>query len=347
MSGDAHRSSAEPRPSAAADVSFSSFSEGRRQEESSSLAESRGSGASWSERGERLKERFLTPGRKSEDGSSTDVASDKKPRSGMRRSGGGGGFLRDGIFGNGTPSSTEKSSERKEGKRRLENGGLQVENKRLAGSRLSGDSSIRSSPLSQEVPTIQPAHDGAQDQHTNLRPITSMDPAQLVQMALSLSESRKRHASGFLPVPMAVPRTRNVSDSSDKHSTVRTRGPDRPRLTSQFHTPSPVSSSRSRDRQSMPSANAIDDNVLYTFSPATLVRAEKTRKYFELANEHRRLLQLLPPLKPDAESAANYRFESRSSPGYTAPDVRRVCAIASLSIRWGYCAPAKVLRSGR
>jgi hypothetical protein len=35
-------------------------------------------------------------------------------------------------------------------------------------------------------------------------------------------------------------------------------------------------------------------------------------------------LQLLPPLKPDAESAANYTFESRSSPGYTAPDIRRV-----------------------
>jgi hypothetical protein len=324
MSGDAHRSSAEPRPSAAADVSFSSFSEGRRQEESSSLAESRGSGASWNERGERLKERFLTPGRRSEDGSSTDVASDKKRRSGMRQSGGGGGFLRDGIFGNGTPSSTEKSSERKEGKKRLENGGLQVENKRLAGSRLSGDSSIRSSPLSQEVPTSQPAHDGAQDQPTNPRPTTSMDPAQLVQMALSLSESRKRHASGSLPVPMAVPRTRNVSGSSDKYGTVRTRVLDRHRLSSQLHTPSPVSSSLSRNHQSLPSANAIDDNVLYTFSPATLARAEKTRKYFELANEHRRLLQLLPPLKPDAESAANYRFESRSSPGYTAPDVRRV-----------------------
>jgi hypothetical protein len=325
MSGDAHRSSAEPRPSAAADVSFSSFSEGRRQEESSSLAESRGSGASWSERGERLKERFLTPGRKSEDGSPTDVASDQKRRSGMRKSGGGGGgFLRDGIFGNGTPSSTEKGTERKEGKRRFENGSLQVENKRLAGSRLSGDSSIRSSPLSQEIPTSQPAHDGVQDQHTNPRPTTTMDPAQLVQMALSLSESRKRHASGSLPVPMAVPRTRNVSGSSDKYGTVRTRGPDRPRMTSQFHTPSPGSSSRSRDRQPMPSANAIDDNVLYTFSPATLARAEKTRKYFELANEHRRLLQLLPPLKPDADSAANYRFESRSSPGYTAPDVRRV-----------------------
>jgi len=323
MSSDANRSSAEPRPSAAADVSFSSFAEGRRQQgESSSLAESRGSGERWSERGERLKERFLTPDRRSEDGSGADAGNEKKRRSGIRKSGGG-GFLRDGIFGNGTPTSTEKSSERKEGKRKMELGGLQVEDKRLAGSRLSGDSSIRSSPLSREVSISQPTHNGAQDQLADPRP-TNMDPAQLVQMALSLSESRKRHVSGSLPVPIAVPRNRNVSGSSDKYGTVRTRGTDRPRLSSQFNTPSPVSSSRSRDRQPAPSANAIDDNVLYTFSPATLARAERTRKYFELANDHRRLLQLLPPLKPDAESAANYTFESRSSPGYTAPDIRRV-----------------------
>ena len=327
MSGDANHSSAEPRASAAADVSFSSFSEGRRQQgESSSLAESRGSGERWSERGERLKERFLTPDRRSEDDSGADAGSEKKRRSGFRKSGGG-GFLRDGIFGNGTPTSTEKGSERKDGKRKMELGGSQAENKRLAGSRLSGDSSVRSSPLSQEISISQPALDGAQDQQNNSqnnsRP-TTMDPAQLVQMALSLSESRKRHASSSLPVPMAVPRSRNVSGSSDKYGTVRTRGTERPRLSSQFNTPSPVSSSRSRDQQSAPSANAIDDNVLYTFSPATLARAEKTRKYFELANEHRRLLQLLPPLKPDAESAANYTFESRSSPGYTAPDIRRV-----------------------
>lgn len=323
MSGDANHSSAEPRASAAADVSFSSFSDGRRQQgESSSLADSRGSGERWSERGERLKERFLTPDRRSEDGSAADAGSEKKRRSGFRKSGGG-GFLRDGIFGNGTPTSTEKGSERKEGKRKMEVGGSQAENKRLAGSRLSGDSSIRSSPLSQEVSISQPAHDGAQDQHTNSRP-TTMDPAQLVQMALSLSESRKRHASSSLPVPMVVPRSRNVSGSSDKYGTVRTRGTERPRISSQFNNPSPSSSNRSRSQQPAPSANAIDDNVLYTFSPATLARAEKTRKYFELANEHRRLLQLLPPLKPDAESAANYTFESRSSPGYTAPDIRRV-----------------------
>jgi len=324
MSGDATRPSAEPRQTAAADVNFSSFSDSRRQGASSSLAESQGSGEKWIEKGERLKERFLTPDRRSEEGNNDEDGSEKKrsSRIGKSGTGSGGGFLRDSIFGNGTLLSTQKSSDRKEGKRKLDYAGLQAENKRLAGSRLSGDSSVRSSPLSREVSISQSAQNDVHDANTEPRP-TTMDPAQLVQMALSLSESRKRHTSGSLPVPIAVPRARNVSGAHDKYGTVRTRGSDRPRSASRFD-PSPASSSHSRDRQSTPSASAIDDNVLYTFSPATLARAEKTRKYFELASEHRRLLECLPPLKPDAQATANYTFESRSSPGYAQPDIQRV-----------------------
>lgn len=325
MSGDATRPSAEPRQTAAADVTFSSYSDGRRQGASGSLAESQGSGEKWIEKGERLKERFLTPDRRSEEGSGDEDGSEKKRSIRIRKTGGGGGggFLRDSIFGNGTLLSTEKSSDRKEGKRKLEHAGSQAENKRLASSRLSGESSVRSSPLSREVSINQPTQNDAHDAHTESRP-SAMDPAQLVQMALSLSESRKRHTSGSLPVPIAVPRARNISGAHDKYGTVRTRGSDRARSGSRFD-PSPASSSHSRDRQSTtPSASAIDDNVLYTFSPATLARAEKTRKYFELASEHRRLLEYLPPLKPDAQAAGNYTFESRSSPGSAQPDIKRV-----------------------
>ena len=263
----------------------------------------------------------MTPDRRSEEGSGDEDGSEKKRSSRIRKSGtsSGGGFLRDSIFGNGTLLSTDKASDRKEGKRKLDYAGLQAENKRLAGSTLSGDSSVRSSPLSREVSISQPAQN---DVNTEPRSST-MDPAQLVKMALSLSESRKRHTSGSLPIPIAAPRVRNISGAHDKYGTVRTRGSDRARSSSRFD-PSPVSSSHSRDRQSTPSASAIDDNVLYTFSPATLARAEKTRKYFELASEHRRLLECLPPLKPDAQATANYTFESRSSPGYAQPDIQRV-----------------------
>lgn len=324
MSGDAHRSSsAEPRQTPAADVNFSLHSGGRRQQgEGSSLAGSRGSGEKWSEKGERLKEKFLTPDHGSEHGSAGDDGSERKRRSGLRLSGHG-GFLRDGIFGNGTLKSSDGANGHKEGKKSVEKEErLQAGNKRLAGSIISGESSIRSSPLSQEVSISQSSPDRNKDHNATARP-TSMDPAQLVQMALSLSESRKRHTSGSLPIPSATPRSRNVSGAGDKYSTVRTRTSDRPRVSSQFKTPSPGSSSRSRDRQP-PSANAIDDNVLYTFSPATLARAEKARKYFELANEHRRLLEHLPPLKPDASAKGNYTFESRSSPGYAQPEIQRV-----------------------
>jgi hypothetical protein len=322
MSGDVTRPSAEPRQTAAADVTFSSYADGRRPGASGSLAESQGSGEKWIEKGERLKERFLTPDRRSEEGSGEEDGSEKKRSSRIKKSGGGGGFLRDSIFGNGTLLSTEKSSDRKEGNRKLDHVGLQAENKRLAGSRLSGDSSTRSSPLSREVSINQSTQNDAHDPPTESRPPT-MDPAQLVQMALSLSESRKRNTSGSLPVPIAVPRARNISGTQDKYGTVRTRGSDRARSASRFD-PSPASSSHSRDRQSTPSASAIDDNVLYTFSPATLARAEKTRKYFELASEHRRLLEYLPPLKPDAQATGNYTFESRSSPGYAQPEIQRV-----------------------
>ncbi|KAL1588076.1 hypothetical protein WHR41_03354 [Cladosporium halotolerans] len=334
MSGDANRSSAEPGHTPAAEVSFSSYADARRHGEGSSLAGSRASGERWSEKGERLKERFLTPDRRSEDGGSGDSGSEKKRRSRIRMSGGGGGgggFLRDSVFGNSTPKSSDRGSERKAGKKRQEQDGLHLDPNRLvAGNRMSGESSTRSSPLSREVSITQSTNEGTQSSPPtaasaqNMRqPTTTMDPAQLVQMALSLSESRKRHVSGSLPVPVA-PRSRQVSGAGDRYGTVRTRGSERPRVSSHLNTPSPGSSSRSRDRYPSPTTNPIDDNVLYTFSPATLARAEKARKYFELANEHRRLLQNLPPLKPDADASGNYTFESRSSPGYAQAEIRRV-----------------------
>ena len=68
----------------------------------------------------------------------------------------------------------------------------------------------------------------------------------------------------------------------------------------------------------------MQDNVFHTFSPATLARAEKARKYFELAHEHRRLLEHLPPLKPDSSAPGNYMFETVSSPGSAFPEITRV-----------------------
>jgi hypothetical protein len=52
----------------------------------------------------------------------------------------------------------------------------------------------------------------------------------------------------------------------------------------------------------------------YHVSSATLARAEKARQYIELSLEYRRLLQYLPPLKPDA-TAGNSTFSTSSVPG--------------------------------
>lgn len=315
----------EPRPSPAADVSFSlnNGAGSSRNGESSS----RGSGDRWSEKGERLRDKLLTPeraafGRRSEDGGSTEDGSERRKR--VRRSGGGGGggFLRESVFGNGMLKGGEGTG-KKEGKRRVGENGLQIDKRRLAANRLSHDSgSHGSSPLSREV-SIDYAERENHDRPPSSRP-TTMDPAQLVQMALSLSESRKKQTSSSLPLPVAPPRGRHVS-GGDTYGTVRSRTSGRQRLSSSnYNTPSPRHLSHTEERTPADTPELPDANVFFTFSPATLARAEKARKYFELANQHRRLLQYLPPLKPDAESSGNYTYESRSSPGYTQPEIRRV-----------------------
>jgi hypothetical protein len=323
MSGDANRSStaSEPRPSPAAEVSFTGLSNGERNGESSSQAESRASAEKWSERGERLKEKFLTPDRAGwrVDGEDRGGGGSETRRK-VRNSG---GFLRESVLGHATPRSSDESSRKQEGKRKAGEGGLQVEKRPSAANRFSLDSSHGSSPLSREVSGGHSAYDGTEEQSDRPRP-TTMDPAQLVQMALSLSESRKRQASGSLPVPLPTPRGRNISGTSDGYGTVRSRGSGRPRMSLPFNTPSPRQASRRDDRSPAEAADVVDDNVLYTFSPASLARAEKARKYFELAHEHRRLLQNLPPLKPDANASGNYLYRTTSSPGYAQPEFQRV-----------------------
>lgn len=68
------------------------------------------------------------------------------------------------------------------------------------------------------------------------------------------------------------------------------------------------------------------DAPAFSFTPATLSRAEKARRYFELASEHRRLLEHLPPLKTDSSAPGNYSMKATSSPGSAHYDVVRVAS---------------------
>ena len=302
--------------SSAIGVGFSSIAD--QYGESSSMAESRSSGKR-SSRSEGLQKDPGTPEDKS-------MSRDDEPSSTGslgRRNRKSGGFLLESAFANGSPKGPQDIR----GKRKAQDGHLHVEKRRYGPGRLSGDSSHRGSPLSRELSLDVPNGDGMDD-HTAPRS-ASVDPAQLVQMALNLSESRKRHVSNTLQVPMPSPR-RATSAPMSNIGTVRAASSSRKRssrLGNDISQRSPSSNGTGLDDVDEDAPPAIDfgtENILHTFTPATLSRAEKARKYFELASEHRRLLQHLPPLKPDSSAPGNYTFETKGSPGYTHPEITRV-----------------------
>ena len=305
------------KPSAAINVGFSSIAD--RNGESSSRAESRSSGkrSSHSEKRDKSSKDSNKPNddskRRTEERASGE-SSGRKVRSS-------GGFLLDSVFANGSPPGPQDR-----GKRKAQDGQLRVDKRRHGPGRLSNESSMQSSPLSRDVSMEISNASERGEESTSRTP--SMDPAQLVQMALNLSENRKRHASNSLQVPLASPR-RAVSGVMSNFGTVRATSVQKrnSQLGSGYGNNSPDQNIRDnqdqREGDSMP-MDFVQDNVFHTFSPATLSRAEKARKYFELANEHRRLLEHLPPLKPDSTAPGNYTFESVSSPGSAFPQISRV-----------------------
>lgn len=259
-----------------------------------------------------------------EDSPRTRTSTERRQDGVGHRSRKSGGFLLDAVYANGQPSQGTPPERR--GKEKAQDGHLQVEKRRLEQTRSSMDSSHASSPLSREV-----SMDDI-DRHTQQRPSRppSMDPAQLVQMALNLSESRKRHVSGPLHVPLTSPR--DSRRLSGRYDTVHTRSSGRQRASylsddRSYGSASPHmldSADQGYAIHDQDFSDVVANDVPYNFSPATLSRAEKARKYFELASEHRRLLQNLPPLKADANAPGNHIFVSKSSPHSVHPEIERV-----------------------
>ncbi|KAF2721839.1 hypothetical protein K431DRAFT_284522 [Polychaeton citri CBS 116435] len=212
-------------------------------------------------------------------------------------------------------------SEKSTGKKRQHDVEATPEQRRsTAYSRQSNDaSSLGSSPLSREVRS-----DGSWGGQTQAEqpPAASpaMNPAQLVQMALSLSESRKRHVSNSLRIP--VPNNgleRRVVSATPALGTVRGRTAGRQHAAVTGDDGRVSTSSRRNVSPPLPhdaSDPYVEDfevgegTTAYNFSPATLSRAEKARRYFELASEHRRMLKCLPPLEPEIPPVGHHRSRS-------------------------------------
>jgi hypothetical protein len=273
-----------------------------------------------------------------------------------------GGFLLDSaIHASRLPKSilsrSHKTPKELKGKRKSKEADLVIPKRRLAGRQDQHRSSIGGSPLASEIKQDVAMEDGVQQSGGNAsassqrsghlssghaksteskepakpsmpRPIPpsigfDTDPRQIVNMALSLSEGRRRQVSGMRMVSGGTPDRRHVSTGqplhlrpvghgggsgqyfNDQRRTSRNLAPRAISATSAakqpvssidqtvFGSASAQESQRSEDEQ-----NSAPRYV----SPATFVRVEKAKAYFELLYNFRRLLSHLPPLRPPTGS---------------------------------------------
>lgn len=155
------------------------------------------------------------------------------------------------------------------------------------------------------------------------------DPAQIVNLALNLSESRRRHLPGRLPSrTMSGGRKRNttaqaVSSHGDRHPQDLSEGSS---ADHGINAMSPVQEHTKRSSTGSPNipgaifpksspppdgtrghVNSKDKYVPLEFSDATILRAQKAKNHFELLYEYLRLLPHLPPLRrpPNKSSFAS------------------------------------------
>lgn len=157
-----------------------------------------------------------------------------------------------------------------------------------------------------------------------------VDPSQIVQMALTLNESRRLglapgqiRNNGSLTGRRAASAGLNQSTGpfTTSYGTRPVSATISPLGVKSFaESPSPAYPSAegvSRAASSSPAASRIssmlsplefDSQATYNVSPATLVRAEKAKAYFELCHQYRRLLECLPPLQSVQDSKHNHNL---------------------------------------
>ncbi|RDW75886.1 hypothetical protein BP5796_06707 [Coleophoma crateriformis] len=209
-------------------------------------------------------------------------------------------------------------------------GKLQSPEKRHSRKRSNLGLELESSPLASNVTTAavhmgEDVDDGGAHTMDDKAPSNTLDvdSAQIVHLALNLSESRRVAARRNISVPLSLGAgftegmgssslrqhlqqqrraSRNISPKPDKGERAVAASP---RMLSAQKIGSPLQAAFESN---------MDDTYDYHFSASTLARAEKARTTIELMGQYRRLLQYLPPLKP----AKNDR-SSTVTPASTAP----------------------------
>ncbi|KAJ2905734.1 hypothetical protein MKZ38_004601 [Zalerion maritima] len=125
------------------------------------------------------------------------------------------------------------------------------------------------------------------------------DSAQIVNMALNLSESRRiaarRNISNPLPPRLApIPDHAQIGGSLQQHLHQQRRSS---RTISPSHRGTP-----GQRIPSLPVTIETEPGYRYHFSASTLARAQKAKEQLELMVQYRRLLEIIPPLDPSSLS---------------------------------------------
>ena len=189
--------------------------------------------------------------------------------------------------------------------------------------------------------SIGPAGNGYQKN----APLQDTDPAQIVNIALSLSEGRRRHASGatYLTPSNANGGRRDVSGTKQvlgipygaSGGSLRQQLRDQRRISRNLSYRSSGSADRVRrdspelqDRRSSRKSSGVppfetnfDNKAIFNASDATLARAAKARATLELGYEYRRLLRFMPDISRNApsRSTSSARATTQDSLGLGRP----------------------------
>ncbi|EJT77984.1 hypothetical protein GGTG_03087 [Gaeumannomyces tritici R3-111a-1] len=167
-----------------------------------------------------------------------------------------------------------------------------------------------------------------------------LDSTQIVNMALSLSESRRLAARRNVSQPLAPPKLAPVpSDGgASKLGAGLRQHLHQQRRSSRNISPIPGRIvSAGQQRVSSPLHPGFDlaeinasagNGFRYHFSQSTLARAQKAKDYLELLAQHRRLLELVPPLKPEFARTNT----SGSGPGSPVPGPSNPAAYAGVEL---------------
>ncbi|KAL9619198.1 MAG: hypothetical protein Q9160_006133 [Pyrenula sp. 1 TL-2023] len=146
------------------------------------------------------------------------------------------------------------------------------------------------------------------------------DPAQIVNMALRLNESRRRIYSGTRVVSGSQSSNRvhsgNYASPRDRDRRIASVS-SKPQSRASVRLPEGFENEEAITGQSLTPTGSVEheeDSYQYDVSDATFARAEKAKNYFELLYEYRRLLPHLPPLRNSATFRARDGDLSNISP---------------------------------